>query len=80
MIRNWHPTADRTSSGYYKNLSLQTLGGEVPRPAAAAVAGSSSSSGGGGGGPAAGGIAGSTVDLLGSLTEPSPEEGSGGAP
>lgn len=23
MIRNWHPGADRTASGYYKNLSLQ---------------------------------------------------------
>ena len=21
--RNWHPSADRTASGYYKNLSLQ---------------------------------------------------------
>lgn len=23
MIRNWHPAADRTSSGYYKNLSVR---------------------------------------------------------
>ena len=23
MILNWHPNAERTSSGYYKNLSLQ---------------------------------------------------------
>ena len=23
MIRNWHPAADRTDTGYYKNLSLR---------------------------------------------------------
>ena len=23
MVRNWHPGADRTATGYYKNLSLR---------------------------------------------------------
>ncbi len=43
MIRNWHPAADRTATGYYKNLSLrakvdpftgQTIGSEDVVPAA----------------------------------------------
>ena len=42
MIRNWHPAADRTATGYYKNMSLraqvdpftgQTIGSEDAVPA-----------------------------------------------
>ena len=42
MVRNWHPAADRTATGYYKNLSLrakvdpftgQTTGSEDAVPA-----------------------------------------------
>jgi hypothetical protein len=65
MIANWHPSAERTRNGFYKNLGIQPFvdaftgeavgrrGGSVVGETAAAAAGGGGESSGGGAADAA---------------------------